>query len=120
MKNLNELNKYRDQSPEVLRFYGWFGDANSGVFLIPSPYNKWPLRVIASNGEGWDHISVSKEKRPPTWMEMEYIKRLFFKPDEVAMQLHVKPTDHINLASNCLHIWRPHDQVIPLPPTAMV
>jgi hypothetical protein len=36
------------------------------------------------------------------------------------MQLHVAVKEHINCHPYCLHIWRPHDQVIPLPPSIMV
>jgi len=74
------------------------------------------LRIIASFGEGWDHVSVSLEKRCPTWAEMEAVKRAFFYPNEVAMQLHVATADHINRHPYTLHMWRPHDQPIPLPP----
>jgi hypothetical protein len=51
---------------------------------------------------------------------MEYVKRLFFKNDELAMQLHVTPDQHINNHPFCLHMWRPHDKEIPLPPAIMV
>ena len=68
----------------------------------------------------WDHVSVSLEKRPPTWYEMEQIKRLFFRSDETAMQLHVPPSQHINIHPNCLHLWSPHGRRIPLPPSWMV
>lgn len=51
---------------------------------------------------------------------MEQVKRLFFKPDEVAFQLHLPPSDHISVHPYCLHIWRPHRGKVPLPPKAMV
>lgn len=66
-----------------------------------------PLRVIASDGAGWDHVSVSAPGRTPTWDEMERVKRLFFRDDETAMQLHVPPAEHVNLHAHCLHLWRP-------------
>lgn len=81
------------------------------------------LGVVASDGDElirWDHVSVSLEHRCPTWQEMCYIKRLFFKPDEVVMQLHPADKNHINTHPNCLHLWRPHDSVIPLPPLEAV
>jgi len=93
---------------------------DGGSFLTKSPVDKRVLRIIASAGMGWDHISISRRDRVPNWDEMEYVKRLFFKDDEVAMQLHVPPSDHINLHPYCLHIWRPHTGAIPLPPGWMV
>ena len=78
------------------------------------------LRIIASWGCGWDHVSVSLSDRTPTWAEMERVKRMFFEPDEVAMQLHVAESNHISMMDYCLHIWRPHNEKIPLPPKIMV
>lgn len=65
------------------------------------------LRVIVSAGQGWDHVSVSLPNRCPTWEEMDFVKNLFFKEDEVAMQLHVNGKTKINLHPYCLHLWRP-------------
>lgn len=96
-----------------------------GVFLIPVKSSKRPLMVIASRGDdeggmGWDHVSVSLPARCPTWAEMDHIKRLFFKPEEVAMQLHVAESEHISNHPYCLHIWRPTAAQLPLPPSIMV
>lgn len=70
-------------------------------------FNVRGLRIIASNGAGWDHVSVSLPDRCPTWDDMEYVRKLFFKPDETVMQLHVPESDHINNHPYCLHLWRP-------------
>jgi hypothetical protein len=78
------------------------------------------LRVIASHGMGWDHVSVSLAHRTPTWREMEHVKRLFFHDDETAMQLHVPPCEHISCHPYTLHIWRSQTQPIPRPPAIMV
>ncbi len=76
--------------------------------------------VVASWGEGWDHVSISLARRCPSWDEMEWIKKIFFKDDELVMQLHVPTGKHINVHPNCLHLWRPQDQEIPIPPLWMV
>lgn len=81
----------------------------------------WKLLVIASVGGGWDHVSVSTHgKDTPSWADMEAVKRLCFRPDEVAMQLHVAEDDHINIRANCLHLWRPQTIAVPLPPKVFV
>jgi hypothetical protein len=97
------------------------GDEWNGCFVFKNPFGVNPyLRIIASAGDGWDHVSVSTESRCPTWAEMDWVKRLFFEDFEIAFQLHVTPKDHINIHPNVLHIWRPHKQEIPLPPVRMV
>lgn len=120
MRNLRLLDIYRDTSPEVVRYYGGAGDEECGVFTVPSVIDKAPLRVIASAGEGWDHVSVSRRNRCPNWHEMEQVKNLFFGPHETAMQLHVPAAEHINCHPNCLHLWRPQSGEIPRPPGWMV
>lgn len=92
----------------------------AGAFQMPSPHDQKLMRIIASTGLGWDHVSVSRPDRVPDWYEMEAVKRLFFWPTETAMQLHVPPADHINNHENCLHLWRPLDVEIPRPPGFMV
>lgn len=120
MRDLNELNRYRRTDRHVMENWGWVGDGTAGIFMIPSPIDKALVSVVASNGEGWDHVSVSRPTRCPNWPEMSFIASMFFKPDEYAMQLHVPTSEHINNHPFCLHWWRPHDIAIPLPPSIMV
>lgn len=120
MRNLRLLDSYRVTSPEIIRHYGWAGDETCGVFAVPSPIDGQALRIVASSECGWDHVSVSRSSRCPNWPEMERVKRLFFRDNETAMQLHVPVSEHINQHPHCLHLWRPYDQEIPRPPGAMV
>jgi hypothetical protein len=120
MRNLNLLDTYRRTDAEVRKYYGSIGDETCGVFLILSVIDRAPFVVVASSGDGWDHVSVSRANRCPNWPEMEQIKRLFFKDDETAMQLHVPVTDHLSRHAYCLHLWRPHNVEIPRPPAWMV
>lgn len=120
MRDLRTLEIYRDTSPAVVDYYGNIGDETCGVFSVPSTIDGAQLKIIASSGEGWDHVSVSRRNRCPNWDEMEQVKRLFFREHEAAMQLHLPPADHISVHPHCLHIWRPHDAEIPLPPKCMV
>lgn len=120
MRNLHLLDNYRDTSSAIIAFFGTAGDHETGMFHVPSPIDGQTLKVIASSGMGWDHVSVSRTSRCPNWPEMEHIKRLFFKEEETAMQLHVPPSDHINCHPYCLHMWRPLDVAIPRPPAELV
>ena len=78
------------------------------------------LRVIASWGDGWDHVSVSLQNRCPLWDEMQFIKQCFFEDEEAVMQLHPRKSDYVNFHPYCLHLWKPQSAVIPVPPTWMV
>lgn len=123
MRNLllPAFDESRDCSPSTIDYCGDAGDQGNGLFNIASPIDGANLKVIASDGGGWDHVSVSRRNRCPNWTEMDFIKRVFFLPDEVAMQLHVAESEHLSLHPYCLHIWRPNDgSAIPLPPSIMV
>jgi hypothetical protein len=120
MRNLYTLNKYRLTDRAVIDFYGSVGDDTVGVFVVPSPIDRGALTIVASAGEGWDHVSVSRATRCPNWPEMSHVAALFFEPNETAMQLHVPASDHVNNHPYCLHWWRPHDQEIPRPPAIFV
>jgi hypothetical protein len=100
--------------------HGWSGDETCGAFRMPSKIDGQDLIIIASSGDGWEHVSVSRARRCPNWPEMEYVKRMFFKDDETVMQLHVPESEHINCHPNCLHLWRPTNETIPRPPGWMV
>jgi hypothetical protein len=117
MRDLRALDAHR---VDVSDTHGWSGDGTCGAFRLPSPTDGQPLHVIASSGEDWDHVSVSRTSRCPNWPEMEFIKRRFFRDDETAMQLHVPTTEHINAHPYCLHLWRPQQAEIPRPPGWMV
>ena len=121
MRNLQapDINQYRDKSPNVVAQWGHIGDASSGAFFVPSRIDGQMMRVIASVGDGWDHVSVSRKTRCPTWPEMEHIRRLFLG-DVTAMQLHLSKAEHINCHPYCLHIWMPLISKIPVPPQYMV
>lgn len=99
---------------------------NNGAFMVPyiggtiGKPKTITLGVIMSDGEGWDHVSVSLPTRCPTWEEMCFIKDLCFESTEAVMQLHPAKAEHINYHPYCLHLWRPHNRSIPMPPAYMV
>lgn len=78
----------------------------NGLFVVRSIKLKNPLRVIASDGGGWEHVSVSLQDRTPTWSEMAFIKALFWDPEDLVVQMHVPESDHVNCHPFCLHLWR--------------
>ena len=104
-------------------------DGANGQFRIPYPdLVEWGMQqvfltVIASGADEdilWEHVSVSLPARCPTWAEMDYVKKIFWRDDEAVMQLHVPAALKVNTHENCLHLWRPIRATIPLPPQKAV
>jgi len=80
------------------------------------------LNVIISDQGGWDHVSVSvnKKNRTPTWNEMCFIKDIFFYDGEMAIQYHPAKSDYINDHKFVLHLWRSQHLEFPMPPKIFV
>jgi hypothetical protein len=95
-----------------------------GAFEIDGPSGR-RLKIIVSPGDAnenipWEHVSVSCANRCPNWPEMSYVKDLFFDAEETVMQLHPPRSQYINNHPFCLHLWRPLNEKIPLPPSIAV
>lgn len=112
MKNLNNLDEFR------VPLMGDMGDEENGAFKFTFKGEKYD--VIASSGQGWEHVSISSKHKVPSWKVMCMLKDLFFEEDEVVMQLHPAKSEYVNNHPNCLHLWKPIDIVIPSPPHWMV
>jgi hypothetical protein len=93
---------------------------NNGAFLIKAPGSHVELRVIASDGAGWEHVSVSLPARCPSWDEMSFIKSLFWGEEETVIQYHPPASQYVNNVKYCLHLWKPSGVDIPLPPSVLV
>lgn len=113
----------------------WRSDPSDGVqgaFFVLGPVGRI-LRIIASDardwdeaqlpGEKWEHVSVSLAEhadKTPTWGEMDFVRGLFFAPDETVLQFHPPKSAKVNVHEGCLHLWRPTLTAIPLPPQICV
>ena len=91
---------------------------NNGAFLIP--YQSFNLRVIANDGMGWEHVSVSLPNRCPNWREMCFIKDLFWDAEDVVIPYHPKKSKDVNQHETTLHLWRPVGVEIPTTPKKLV
>ena len=103
--------------------YGSTEDSgNNGAFFLPHPNKASSLvfKVIASDGGGWEHVSVSLPGRCPTWDEMCHIKGVFWDESDCVVQFHPPKSQYVNHHSFCLHLWRPVGQQIQTPPMLMV
>ena len=105
MKLPEKYRSHRDDLPE-----------DFPLFRIKSRFSNVPLTVVATDGSGWDHVSVSLPTRCPTWEEMCLVKSLFFDDEEAVMQLHPPQSDWVNNHEFCLHLWR--SQTVPIPPAS--
>lgn len=113
MKTLSKILEQKSVTAEKI-------GEDGGYFYVVT--NKFTYCVIESFGGGWDHVSVSilNVDRCPRWSEMCMIKDLFFESHENVMQLHPQQDRYVNNHPYCLHLWRPQNQEIPLPPTNFV
>ena len=96
-------------------------DGNNGAFLIPGP-RSIKLVVIASDGSGWEHVSIHRlnKNNCPYWDEMCYIKDLFWQPEETVIQYHPPKSQYVNMHPTTLHLWKPINIEIPIPPSILV
>lgn len=91
------------------------GDENNGAFLVKSPKDRETLAILISDGFGWEHVSVSRKDRTPTWEEMCFVKDLVFDDEEVVVQYHPPKSEYVNNHPYCLHMWRLISKEMPRP-----
>ena len=100
-------------------------DGANGAFEIIGPMGA-TLRIIASDGvdpvtEGWEHVSVSlSSKRCPNWLEMCFVKDLFWSDEETVIQFHPPRSEYVNCHPTTLHLWRQRHGAIATPPSILV
>lgn len=122
MSDWNFLNKHR------LRNAGPFSttdaDGFNGAFFFRIAGEAKPVRVIASDSFGWQHVSVSQgdtEADIPSWDVMCKVKDLFWDDEDVVIQIHPKKSEYVNYHPAVLHLWRCTDgRQQPTPPTILV
>ena len=113
----NAPNKYRIRKGA---FATTDADGNNGAFIIPSAPGRFQLTIIASDGEGWEHVSVSTPLRCPTWDEMCLVKALFWDDEDCVVQFHPTKSEYVNQHPYCLHLWRKIGAEFETPPSIMV
>lgn len=112
----------RDTTHPIL--WSTSADGNNGCFEIESPEPGWRLTLIASDGGGWEHVSIRAHRgdrsRTPNWREMSYVKDLCWDGEDVVVQFHPRKSEYVNCHPHVLHLWRPIDVAIPTPPAEFV
>lgn len=123
MSNWTYLNQNRIKHSQSREYGSTPGDGFNGAFHIQ--INGVQLLILASDGMGWQHVSVSMPQHPtttPSWPIMCKVKELFWDDEDAVMQLHPPKSRYVNQHPGCLHLWRPTEPgvTIPLPLTLMV
>lgn len=76
--------------------------------------------IIWSWGDGWEHVSVCPlNGSMPTWDDMCLIKDMFWKDEECVVQYHPPKSEYVNNMPNCLHLWKPLFENMPMPPSIL-
>ena len=112
--------------------FATLGGERNGMFELICPLTGQKLRIIASDGSGWndeecplpgdpwEHVSVSAMTRCPTWGEMCWVKEQFFENNEIVVQFHPAKSEYVNDHPFVLHLWRPIKSPVPMPPIVCV
>lgn len=106
-----------------------------GNFTLVHPETGRRLNVLVSDGTPdpgmpvddpatkWEHVSVTVLATfgvCPTWAEMCWIKDQFWDEEEWVLQYHPAKDANISFHPSCLHLWRPKEETIPVPPSVCV
>ncbi len=68
------------------------------------------MTVIASvspeaDGKTWLHVSCAHLDRMPSYEDLAWMKRVFVGPNRAAVMVLPEASKHINIHSNCLHLF---------------
>ena len=110
-------NNHRMRSHPTL--YSNDSDGNNGYFMFP--LKGFEVHCVASDGEGWEHVSVTfGGESTPSWEIMCFVKEQFWSDEDTVIQFHPKKSEHVNFHSYCLHLWRKSGVNQELPPSIMI
>lgn len=109
-------NQHRIRSGHPLASDDSYG--NNGAFVVP--FESYTFMVIASDGAGWEHVSISLPTRDPSWKQMCAIKDMFWDPEDLVVQFHPPESEYVNNHEHCLHLWRAIARNMPAPEAILV
>ena len=94
-----------------LRIFQATVNGGNGEIMV----GNWKGTVVWGNDEdGFEHVSVCPYNHSitPSWDDMCAVKNIFFEDEEIALQIHPKKSEYVNIMQNCLHLWRPKDPAL--------
>ena len=92
---------------------------NNGAFEVKLRHGQ-TVFVIASDQLSWEHVSVSRRDRCPTWDEMCLIKDIFWDEEECVVQFHPPRSQYVDTHPYCLHLWKKIGETYETPPKEFV
>lgn len=101
------LNKHRVKNDPL--FYSDESYGFNGAFEFPLPGEARRVFCIASDGMGWEHVSVSFGRfnlKTPPWSVMCQVRDLFWEPGQWVVQFHPAESEYVDNHPGCLHLWR--------------
>lgn len=67
------------------------------------------VRVVHSidlaDGKWWDHVSVSRKRKIPSWEDLARVKDVIIGKRREAIQVLPREEDYVNVCEYCLHFW---------------
>lgn len=96
----------------------WGIDGFAGEISMPM----WRGSVICSHGGGWNHVSICPYKKSvmPTYYDLCLIKEMFWDEEEAVIHVFPPKSQHVNIMTNCLHLWECYYKEMVLPPSCFV
>lgn len=61
---------------------------------------------IEQDGKPWIHLSVSRKKSIPTWVDLVHVKEIFLGKDALAIQILPARSEYINVHEFCLDLYQ--------------
>lgn len=125
--DFTELNRFRMRSGPLASDDS-FG--RNGAFYMRR--GKTDFIAICSDGsespEGlarWEHVSIRARgldgtDRLCTWGEMCWAKGMFWSDEECVVQFHPPASEYVNNHRFVLHLWKPVEVAMPMPPSILV
>ena len=98
---------------EIKRMLSYVKKIDLNTYSAEITVGKYRGSVVFSNNErGYEHVSFCPyDGRLPDWSAMRTLKDVFFNGEEEAYQIVPKKSEYVNMVDNCLHLWRPHNEL---------
>ena len=61
---------------------------------------------IEKDGNSWVHLSLSRKKSVPTWIDLVKVKEIFLGAEALALQVLPPRSEWVNVHEFCLHLYQ--------------
>jgi hypothetical protein len=58
------------------------------------------------DGHEWLHVSFSRQDRVPTYHDVAWVRKAFFRSEAVVVQVFPPEAEHVNIHPYTLHLWQ--------------